>query len=102
GTATGTHAGWTAGAGSEWVLSGNLTAKLEYLFVDLGSFGNTFAATGVVPTVVTSSHVRDNIVRIGLNYRFSGPVVANYSGATGKPGGNGSLGGCGATRRRGI
>jgi len=78
GTATGTHAGWTAGAGSEWVLSGNLTAKLEYLFVDLGSFGNTFAATGVVPTVVTSSHVRDNIVRIGLNYRFSGPVVANY------------------------
>jgi len=78
GTATSTRAGWTAGAGSEWVLSGAWTAKLEYLFVDLGTIGNSFVASGVVPTVVTSSHVRDNIIRIGLNYRFGGPVVANY------------------------
>lgn len=77
-TATATHAGWTVGAGSEWVLSGPWTAKLEYLFVDLGTFGNTYTAGGVVPTVVESSHVRDNIVRIGLNYRFGGPVVASY------------------------
>lgn len=80
-TATSTHAGWTVGGGSEWVLSGGWTAKLEYLFVDLGTMGNTFAtfATGtVVPTVLETSHVRDNIVRIGLNYRFGGPVVASY------------------------
>jgi outer membrane immunogenic protein len=77
-TATGTHTGWTVGGGSEWVLSGPWTAKLEYLFVDLGTFGNTYTAGGVVPTVVESSHVRDNIVRIGLNYRFGGPVVARY------------------------
>lgn len=78
GTATSTHAGWTVGGGSEWVLSGPWTAKLEYLFVDLGTIGNTFTAGGVVPTVVMTSHVRDNIVRIGLNYRFGGPVVARY------------------------
>jgi outer membrane immunogenic protein len=66
------------GGGSEWVLSGPWTAKLEYLFVDLGTIGNTFTAGGVVPTVVESSHVRDNIIRIGLNYRFGGPVVASY------------------------
>jgi outer membrane immunogenic protein len=77
-TATSTHAGWTVGGGSEWVLSGPWTAKLEYLFVDLGTIGNTFTAGGVVPTVVETSHVRDNIVRIGLNYRFGGPVVARY------------------------
>jgi outer membrane immunogenic protein len=77
-TATGTHAGWTVGGGSEWVLSGPWTGKLEYLFVDLGTFGNTYAAGGVVPTVVESSHVRDNIIRIGLNYRFGSPVVARY------------------------
>ena len=77
-TATSTHAGWTVGGGSEWVLSGPWTAKLEYLFVDLGTIGNTFTAGGVVPTVVMTSHVRDNIVRIGLNYRFGGPVVARY------------------------
>ena len=45
---------------------------------DLGTIGNTFTAGGVVPTVVETSHVRDNIVRIGLNYRFGGPVVARY------------------------
>src|SRR5215475_8752667 len=67
------RAGWTVGGGAEWVLSGPWTAKLEYLFVDLGNIGNTFTAGGVVPTVVMTSHVRDNIVRIGLNYRFGGP-----------------------------
>ena len=79
GTATATHTGWTVGGGSEWVLSGGWTAKLEYLFVDLGTIGNSYVSNaGVVPTVVESSHVRDNIIRIGLNYRFGGPVVASY------------------------
>lgn len=79
GTATATHAGWTVGGGSEWVLSGPWTAKLEYLFVDLGTIGNTYVSNaGLVPTVVESSHVRDNIIRIGLNYRFGSPVVARY------------------------
>jgi outer membrane immunogenic protein len=79
GTATATHAGWIVGGGSEWVLSGGWTAKLEYLFVDLGTIGNSYVSNaGVVPTVVESSHVRDNIIRIGLNYRFGGPVVASY------------------------
>jgi outer membrane immunogenic protein len=78
GTANNTRAGWTVGGGSEWVLSGPWTAKLEYLFVDLGTANNTFlGGGGIVPTVVASSHVTDNIIRIGLNYRFGGPV-ANY------------------------
>jgi outer membrane immunogenic protein len=78
GTATNTRAGWTAGGGSEWVLSGPWTAKLEYLFVDLGTVTNSFVGGGAVPTVVASSHVRDNVVRIGINYRFGGPVAAPY------------------------
>jgi outer membrane immunogenic protein len=78
GTANNIHGGWTVGGGSEWVLSGPWTAKLEYLFVDLGTVSNTFVAAAPVPQVVASSHVRDNIVRIGLNYRFGGPVVARY------------------------
>jgi outer membrane immunogenic protein len=72
GTATNTRAGWTVGGGSEWVLSGPWTAKLEYVFVDLGTVTNTFVGGGVIPTVVASSHVRDNVVRIGINYRFGG------------------------------
>jgi outer membrane immunogenic protein len=32
-----TKAGWTAGAGAEWMFARNWSAKLEYLYVDLGS-----------------------------------------------------------------
>jgi outer membrane immunogenic protein len=78
GTATSTRGGWTAGGGSEWVLSGPWTAKLEYLLVDLGTVTNTFAGGGAIPAFVASSHVRDHVIRIGINYRFGGPVTARY------------------------
>jgi outer membrane immunogenic protein len=72
------RAGWTVGGGAEWVISGPWTGKLEYLYVDLGNVSNTFIGVGPIPTVTTTSHVTDNIVRVGLNYRFGGPVVASY------------------------
>jgi outer membrane immunogenic protein len=70
--------GWTVGGGAEWVLSGPWTAKLEYLFVDLGSYSNTVPANPTVPSTLINSHMTDNIVRVGINYRFGGPVVARY------------------------
>jgi outer membrane immunogenic protein len=73
-----TRAGWTVGGGAEWVISGPWTAKLEYLRVDLGTITNTFVGAGAIPTVATNSRVTDNIVRVGVNYRFGGPVVARY------------------------
>jgi outer membrane immunogenic protein len=73
-----TKAGWTLGGGVEWVLSGQWTAKLEYLYVDLGTVTNTLAGLGSFSSLATSSHVTDNIVRVGVNYRFGGPVVAKY------------------------
>jgi outer membrane immunogenic protein len=73
-----TRAGWTVGGGAEWVISGPWTAKLEYLYVDLGTVSNTFAGLGAFAPLATSSHVTDNIVRLGVNYRFGGPVVARY------------------------
>jgi outer membrane immunogenic protein len=75
---TNRRAGWTVGGGAEWVLSGPWTAKLEYLFVDLGSYSNTVPGNPGVPSTQISSHVTDNIVRVGINYRFGGPVVARY------------------------
>jgi outer membrane immunogenic protein len=76
--ASSTQAGWTIGAGVEGAIGGNWTAKLEYLYVDLGTVNNTFV--GVVPfaPLTTSAHVTDNILRAGVNYRFGGPVVAKY------------------------
>jgi outer membrane immunogenic protein len=79
-----TLVGYTVGAGIEGAIGGNWTAKLEYLYVDLGRTTGPFATTipalgGGTLTSSYSSHVTDNILRVGLNYRFnSGPVVARY------------------------
>jgi outer membrane immunogenic protein len=73
-----TRAGWTLGAGVEGAIGGNWTARLEYLYVDLGTVNNTFAGTAPFAPIVTSAHVTDNILRAGVNYRFGGPVVARY------------------------
>jgi outer membrane immunogenic protein len=56
-----TKAGWTVGGGIEAALANNWTAKLEYLYVDLGS-GASVAGS--------DTNFRTNIVRAGLNYRF--------------------------------
>ena len=82
-SSTNTHAGWTVGAGVEGVIGGNWTVKLEYLYVDLGRFSGSLATTiaasgGGVLTSNYSSRITDNILRVGVNYRFGGPVVAKY------------------------
>jgi outer membrane immunogenic protein len=65
--------GWAAGAGVEGAFAWNWTAKLEYLYLDSGSIvDNT-----TLPGVTFSNRVRDNVVRVGLNYLLNGgPVVA--------------------------
>jgi outer membrane immunogenic protein len=65
--------GWTIGAGIEKAFGNNFSAKLEYLYVDLGSY--TFVAGTGLDTDV---RLRDHILRIGLNYRFGAPVIARY------------------------
>jgi outer membrane immunogenic protein len=69
-----TRTGWTAGAGVEWGLTQNWTARVEYLCLDLGS------ATSVFPLSnrQESSSVTMNVARFGVNYKFGGPVVAKY------------------------
>jgi outer membrane immunogenic protein len=60
------HAGWTIGGGVEGVIAGNWTAKVEYLYVDLGDTTCSAAACGAA----TNVDLRLNTVRAGLNYRF--------------------------------
>jgi outer membrane immunogenic protein len=71
-----TKVGYTVGAGIEGVISGNWTAKLEYLYVDLGRVNGSF--TLGTDTSSYSSRITDNVLRVGLNYKFGGPVVAKY------------------------
>jgi len=73
-----TLAGWTIGGGAEWVISGPWTMKAEYLYIDLGKFTNTYTftglATGGFATATATSHVTDNIFRVGINYRLGGKM----------------------------
>jgi outer membrane immunogenic protein len=80
-----TRAGWTAGAGAEWMFAPNWSAKAEYLYIDLGTISYTVPCTTAVctglappPSYQTDLRVRDNIVRVGVNYHFGGPIVAKY------------------------
>lgn len=73
--------GWTIGAGVETRLGGGWSAKAEYLYVDLGNvtdtlpiainpaFGPAFVNGGVA-NATSTYHVTDNIIRVGLNYKF--------------------------------
>jgi outer membrane immunogenic protein len=73
-----TRVGWTIGAGVEAALWSNWTAKLEYLYIDFGTINNTLIGIAPITPIVTSSRVNDQIVRVGLNYRFGQSVVARY------------------------
>lgn len=63
---TDTNVGWTVGAGLEYAFLGAWSAKIEYLYADLGD-GNCSAS---VCGLSTDYEVKANIVRAGLNYRF--------------------------------
>jgi outer membrane immunogenic protein len=64
-------AGWVLGAGIETFVWNNWTVKLEYLYIDFGNVGaTTFAGIAPIALVTGSSHLTDNIVRVGFNYHF--------------------------------
>jgi outer membrane immunogenic protein len=62
--------GWTVGGGAEWAVSGAWSVKVEYLYMDFGTVNNAFTAPAPVPVIGSSTHVTDNIFRVGLNYHF--------------------------------
>jgi len=61
------RAGWTVGGGVEFAIAGPWTAKLEYLYVDLGSANCGFSCGTFTPDNVD---LKTNIVRGGINYKF--------------------------------
>ncbi len=75
------QSGWTVGSGVEASLGGNWTGKIEYLYLNLGNRSDTLFATQTLNT-----EIRENIFRVGLNYRIGGkaafmPVgAANWTG----------------------
>lgn len=80
--------GWTAGAGFEYVFWNNLSFKAEYLFTSLDPGGavkvtaidNSVFGPGIPKASFLANFGRPdfNLVRVGVNYKFGGPVVAKY------------------------
>jgi len=90
-----TRVGWTAGGGLEWMFAPHWSAKVEYLYYDLGSvsynsgisgsLGLSAAANGpaiMLNSVSTSTRYNGQIVRAGVNYHFNwlapAAVLAKY------------------------
>lgn len=66
GSASKTKVGYTLGGGVEYAFMSNWSAKLEYLYVDLGKF-DCGLNCGATPDNV---NFKASIIRAGLNYRF--------------------------------
>ena len=91
-----THTGWTAGAGLEWMFFPNWSAKVEYLYYDLGSVTYASGISGAFASPAsiiagqflflngtwTTARFDGHIFRAGLNYHFNwaapAPVLAKY------------------------
>lgn len=72
--------GWAAGAGiaKAW---GNWNVGLEYLHVDLGRSSVTAVSTTgffTTTTVTASQRFVEDMVRLTVNYKWGGPLVARY------------------------
>lgn len=82
-----TRVGWTVGGGLEWMFTPNWSAKVEYLYTDLGAAQGYAIGRGVThaPFVNGFSNAnafRFNTVRLGVNYHLNwgaaAPVIARY------------------------
>jgi outer membrane immunogenic protein len=80
GTASEVKVGWSAGAGiaKAW---GRWNVGVEYLHVDLGRSSVTaLSTTGsfTTTTITASQRFAEDMVRLTVNYKWGGPIVARY------------------------
>ena len=70
-TVSGDRWGWTGGAGIEYALTRNWSAKLEYDFMDFGTQQHVFV-TAPVATLPSTIAIKEHIqtAKFGLNYKF--------------------------------
>jgi outer membrane immunogenic protein len=78
-----TKSGYSVGAGIEMRLWANWTAKVEYLHLDVDGVTHTFFPGPFFGSSLTTTtgRIRDDIVRVGVNYKFGwGGYGAGYGG----------------------
>ena len=75
-TTSKTQAGWTAGAGVEWAFADNWTARVEYLYIDLGTYNGNCSSAGLLGChgrttgIPFSVNLTENLVRAGVDFKF--------------------------------
>ena len=79
-----TRWGWTAGVGTEWAFAPNWSLKSEVLYMRFEKDTATATGLGAPGAGIAGAAYRLEsqneawISRIGVNYRFGGPAVAQY------------------------
>ncbi|WP_448953001.1 outer membrane protein [Labrys neptuniae] len=63
------NVGWTVGAGLEYAFTDHWTAKVEYLYYDLGSKSSTMSYAGI-STMTGKAKNDGSLARVGVNYKF--------------------------------
>jgi outer membrane immunogenic protein len=79
-TGSETRSGWTVGIGGEYAFTNNLTGFIEYDWYRFGTRTVNFAliSQGGPPSVPIDIKEHKSVLKVGLNWKFGGPVVANY------------------------
>lgn len=86
-----THTGWTVGGGGEWLFYPHWSAKLEYLYYDLGGviISNELGASNLLTNgplyasiLHSSTRFNGHVVRVGLNYQL--PLLLSATPVFGK------------------
>ena len=64
--------GWTAGAGLEYGINKNWSAKIEYDYLNFGLQSLNFT-TPTMPSYSTNAGLNVQEIKAGVNFRFGGP-----------------------------
>ena len=75
-----TRTGWTLGAGVDYALNSNWVVRAEYRYSSFGSIKDTLVNAPLGAVYATAGHtsVDENILRIGIAYKFDAPASAAH------------------------
>jgi outer membrane immunogenic protein len=80
-----THFGWTVGLGTEWMITPNWTAFVEYNYYEFDKKNHAFTINPAIPVfggAVVNADLRNtmSVAKVGANYKFNwgAPLVAKY------------------------
>lgn len=72
---TDTRSGWTLGAGWEYAFTNNWIGRIEYRHADFGSVTNNRVFFCTVCGAANERHqTTEEALRLGISYKFSGPI----------------------------